>query len=207
MFTAAIFAIGTPASADKVAVAPAISSETAGSYDYFFSVRPEFLALFGEITSAGFAAEFGMAGSNRLFFTAEFNGGVHYAGGGLNFGYTSIVHDIRYRYLQIKSGSPFDELRFTAGVHAGLHHIVIPVNLESTSGDRLGRIYGQYTGMAGIFWKFTWGYIDVTNRLLFGYRRDSPWYEEAVNDIIRKKNANLAYTIGIGYTITRERGQ
>jgi hypothetical protein len=198
LFITAILAARVPAGAAEVGNAPAIGM--AESWSYFVSARPEFLAVFGEITSAGFAAEFGLMDFNGLFFSAELNGGAYYGGFGLNAGYSSVIHDLRF-------DSPFDELRFTAGVYVGFHHVTIPVNLESESGERLGRIYGSHRGMAGLFWKFTCGYIDVTNRLLFGYRNRSPWYDEAVNDIVRKRYDGLVYTIGIGYTLTKERGR
>jgi hypothetical protein len=173
-----------------------------GDDNYFFSARPEFLVLFGEITSAGFAAEFGYLNSKKLFLTGELSGGARYAGAGLNMGYSSILYDFGYHGIY-GSNNPSSELRLTAGVHAGYHHVTIPVNLESESGENLGRIYGRHTATAGLFWKFTCGYVDITNKLLFGYRSNSPWYDETVNDIIKKQSGSLVYTVGIGYTITR----
>lgn len=159
--------------------------------DFVFSVRPEFIAG-TSATGVGAAVELGSISRNGFYFSAQLSGGGAYFGGLLNFG-VGISRD--------------EAIKNVLGFSAGYHNTLLLVNFIKEN-ETLNSQTGTNIGIAGLFWKLMFGWdnnFDITNRILFGHRRNPDFYYEDDNRTVFEEGFNATWTLGIGYTLIRKR--
>ena len=141
---------------------------------------------------AGGAAELGVIGRNGFYFSTQLSGGGVYYGGFLNFG-----------ACFNKNGM----LKNAVGVSAGYQNTLLSVNFWQEN-EIIKSETGTNTSIGGLFWKLMFGRernFDITNRVLFGQRRNPDFYEQENGRIIFDEGFNTTWTLGIGYTLIRKR--
>jgi hypothetical protein len=171
---------------EQVADQPAEKAATSADkpFAYFLSFRPEYVEVFDEISTVGLCLEFGLLSRNGLFLTADLSAGINYLGGMANVGYS------------------FDmpALRIIGGVSGGYHRTTLVAKLVTENDRLVGREYGENVGFGGPFLKLTWKDIDITGRVLFGRKSDSPVFDE-VEYIVKNSGNTATWSIGIGYNM------
>ena len=158
---------------------------------FVFSFRPELVAA-TSVMGAGAALELGVIGKNGFYFSSELSGGGVYYGGLLNFG-----------ACLNKDGA----VKNVLGVSAGYHNTFLFVNFRKKN-EIVKYETGTNLGVAGLFWKFMFGKdqnLDVTNRILFGYKKNPDIYNAKSDRIIFDEGFNATWTLGVGYTLRRKR--
>ena len=172
-----------------------------------FSLRSEFLSGLSA-RGIGGTLELGSIGRNGFYFTFEGGGGAVYGGGGINLG-----------GCFNRDGNVKNVLGLTMGRWNTNVYVDVSVN-------RNGSYYQSYSdyhehsnlSFGGVFWKILFGKkgnLDVTNKLLFGYRdvcRDTGtyyggnggygYYNSFYSD---KQLFNLTHSLSVGYTLTKGR--
>jgi hypothetical protein len=169
----------------------ATNRQIQGNRHFVFSLRPELVAG-TSVMGAGGTVELGVIGANGFYFSTELNGGGVYYGGALNFG---------------KCLNRDGLLKNAVGVSAGYHNTLLFVNFIKEN-ETLKSQTGTNIGIVGIFWKLMFGEeknIDITNRILFGWKKNPGFYNSENEKIVFEEGINTTWTIGIGYTLTRKR--
>jgi hypothetical protein len=149
------------------------------------------LIVLGEISTVGADFEFGFAYDNGFFLSADIGGGIHYIGGGLNAGYAF-------------SGG--GRVKNVFGVTGGYRYTALAVNFVDEAGKSVERRVGDNMGVGGIFWKIMSGgarKFDFTNKIVFGHKKDSAWYDKDENEIYTVDGFSATYYVSIGYVITK----
>jgi hypothetical protein len=170
---------------------PASAKTTSGgSGKFVFSLRPE-LTVGTSVMGAGISVEFGAIGKKGLYFTGELNGGSVF-GGGLNIG-----------GCFNKDGNVKNVLGFSVGYRNALHFVDLTRNnvVEQSA-------VGTNIGIAGAFWELMFGRnknFNVTNKVLLGLRKNPVDYDWIGGSFIYEEGINVAYILGIGYTLTKEK--
>jgi hypothetical protein len=174
----------------SVAAAPPAAVRHDG-LSYVFSGGPELLIVLGEISTVGADFEFGLAYDNGFFFSADIGGGIHYIGGGLNAGYT------------FAGGG---HIKNTVGVTSGYRYTALAVNFVNKAGKSVERRVGDNMGFGGIFWKIASDKaqrFNLTNKVVFGYKKDSAWYDRDKHEIYTVDGFSATYYVSIGYVIMK----
>jgi hypothetical protein len=158
---------------------------------YLLSARNEILIVMGEISTVGLNFEVGLFDVNGFYVSADFGGGANYYGFGINVGY---------------SFTGYGNTSHIVGMSGNFHNTALVANFASSAGTSFAREVGINRNFAGVFWKLIpWpdDNLDVTNRLLFGYRRDSAWWDKSMGEIYYKKGFSVTYSLTAGYTLIR----
>jgi len=168
-----------------------------GANTFVFSLRPEFASGFTAI-GVGASTEWGIVTPNNLYLTGELSGGWRYFGIEANIGRCLN----RERELNVFGGA---KLRHVLGGTAGYRNILHPVTFrDAHTGETLKVENGDNIGIAGGFWKITLGgrhNLDVTNKILFGYKKNPHDYDE--DAVSHDKGFDVIYALGIGYTLKK----
>jgi len=193
----------TAAAVDSMVVIYTIAggADTSGRVDNFasygrerkrlYSVRNDIMIVLGEISSAGLNFEAGLIDENGYLISLDIGGGVNYWGVGLNVGYSFNVSE---------------NSKHIIGVSGNFHNTELIVRVRTESGAKVSTEYGCNRGFAGIFWKvMPWETknLDITNRFLFGYKRDSAWWDDDNAEIEYRKGFSVTYSLTVGYTLMK----
>jgi hypothetical protein len=159
-----------------------------------FSVRPQFLSA-GSIIGAGATAELGKIDKNGFYLTGELSAGAGYFGGLLNGG-----------MCLNKDGF----VKNVLGLSAGIHFSGVFVDFTDYSGKWLARDKDINMNFGGAFYKILIGReknFDLIYRFMLGYRKNPTDYLKETGDFIYEKGLGMAYSLSIGYTLTKVREQ
>ncbi|MCL2845970.1 MAG: hypothetical protein FWE23_11090 [Chitinivibrionia bacterium] len=159
-----------------------------------FSVRPEFITT-GAVMGVGATAEFGKINTNGLYLSSELSLGAAFLGGWFNIG-----------MCFNKDGG----VKNVLGLGAGAHFSGAYVDFRNYNGTWLGRDKEINMNFVGAFHKLLIGReknIDITNRFMLGYRRNPVDFLKETDSFVYDNGLGMAYTLSIGYTLTRVRGQ
>lgn len=190
-----VSAAGTEAAIDTIIIADLIKTDNFSSHkrerEWLLSARNDLIIVLGEISSVGLILEAGMIDENGYLLSLDVGGGANYWGVGLNAGYVfkgygNSVHAV--------------------GVSGNFHHTELVVHVKSKRGAAISTEYGVNRAFAGAFWKMIpWetGNLDITNRFLFGYKRDSAWWDDDNAEIEYKKGFSVTYSFTVGYTLMK----
>ena len=185
--------IKTSSPAYKTTPDAAVQKTSVKNGCFVFSIRPE-LATSTSVTSAGVGVELGKIGKKGFYFTGEINGGGIYWGGGLNLG--ACIN---------KDGL----VKNVLGASLGYRNSLYIVDIENKNGKKLAESEkGDNLSIAGLFWKLVIGKeknFDITNKVLFGYKKNPTDYDIKTDSVIYKEGINTTYILGIGYTLTRKK--
>ena len=158
---------------------------------FVFSISPEFVQG-SAVMGAGGSVELGVIGKNNFYFTGELNGGGIYYGGGVNIG-----------GCFNKDGNVKNVLGISAGYRNTLYFIDFTKN-----GEILTTQTGNNISAGGGFYKLMFGKannFDVTNKLLFGFRKNPVSYKQSNGEITYEEGFNMTYVLGVGYTLTKSK--
>jgi hypothetical protein len=184
--------VDTAAVPARVAEAP--TTVRFDGLSYTFSGGLEFLIVLGEISTVGVDFEFGLVYDKGLFLSLDLGGGIHYIGGGLNAGY-------------IFTGG--GHVKNALGATGGYRYTALAVNFVDEAGKSVDYRVGDNFGFGGIFWKIMSGKthkFDFTNKIVFGHKKDSAWYDREKGEIYTKDGFSVTYYVSIGY-IFMKRGK
>ena len=159
-----------------------------------FSVRPEFITT-GAIMGIGATAEFGKINTNGLYLSSELSLGAAFLGAWFNIG-----------MCFNKDGN----IKNVLGLGAGAHFSGVYVDFWNYNGTWLGREKDINMNFVGAFHKLLIGReqnIDITNRFMLGHRKNPVDYLKETDSFVYENGLGMAYTLSIGYTLTRVRGQ
>ena len=155
------------------------------------SLRNELLVVTGEISTIGFNFEAGLIFPGGFFIGADAGGGINYYGAALNLGYTVTTDDHSVHII---------------GLSGNYHNTTLVARLVSIDGAFISRECGINESFAGLFWKIMPGDmrgLDITNKLLFGYKRDSVWFDREIGEIVTKDGFSTTYSLTVGYTLMK----
>jgi len=160
-------------------------------FNYLFSFRPELLIVFGEISSIGAVFELGLIDKSGLLLSLDFGGGLHYYGVGLNLGYSFTAANNAIAVF---------------GLSGNYHYTDLVVYFNDRNGVNIARECGVNKSYAGVFWKIIprkSGNLDITNRILFGYKRDSAWYDREKHEVYKKDMSTVTYSVTVGAALVK----
>jgi len=156
------------------------------------SLRNEVLAVVGEISTVGLIFEAGLLDRRGFYIGVDLGGGINYYGVGINAGY---------------SFNTYDRTTHIAGLSGNFHHTDLVVRFVTDEGASYAREIGLNRAYGGIFWKIIPGgetkLFDVTNKMLFGYKHDSAWYDYDIGEIVRKEGFTVTYSFSLGFNLIR----
>jgi hypothetical protein len=199
------------AKADSLAKANKISKEIKANRNnnFLFSIRPEFVfagiyqkdTVFSDspkdtsviratANGVGASMELGAIISEIFYFTTELSGGMRYFGGWLNAG---ACFDFGFPYV--------------VGVSAGFHNTLLPVEFKRND-KILASKNGQNISFAGIFSKHILGNegnLDITNKILFGYKKNPVAYNQSGKEFVYDGGFNFTYILSVGYTFIKNK--
>lgn len=164
-----------------------------GKYTLVYSFRPELtLGMARSANGVGGAAGFGVIHDN-LYTGADISGGAYYFGGDANIG------------IYLKSG---DYIGNVFGLNLGFWRR--SAALEIPDGDIvLGEENENTFAIGGMFWKFLYGKqscVDVTNKIMFGYRDELTAfasYDPKGYTIRKQRKFAAVYSFSVGLTIKK----
>jgi len=180
-----------PALAGKAVVAADNFAYHKGERSRMLSIRNDLMILIGEVSSFGLNFEFGMLDENGFLLSLDAGAGVNYYGVGVNVGYSFTG-----------SGNSVNII----GVSGNFHNTELVVRVRSGSGPLVSTEYGKNRAYGGIFWKIMPlenEPLDITNRFLFGYKRNSAWWDGDLGEITFKKGFSVTYSLTAGYTLMK----
>jgi hypothetical protein len=159
---------------------------------YVLSVRPEMVRSVS--SDVGGVAGLGILSGRGFYLGAEFRGGQAYLGGDLNIGYMFNKDRLIRNILGISGGWQNKKSQ----------EKVLDRGVIITEYERNNYAFG------GVFWKFLVGRrinLDITNKLLFGYRTTGIYTESLTSlyDIEEIRRFNMTYSLGIGVSLIRSR--
>jgi hypothetical protein len=179
------------AEAERLARQSEIETKKENGAKFVFSFRPEFVSE-TSVMGAGASIELGGITENSVYFTGEFSGGRNYVGIGFNIG-----------GCLNKDGAIKNVFGISAGLH-GMAHIID----FTKNGEILTSQVGSNISVAGGFYKIMFGKkknFDVTNKLLFGFRRNPVSYKHSIGYVTYEDGLNMTYILSIGYTLTKSK--
>ncbi|MCL1947914.1 MAG: hypothetical protein FWF51_12320 [Chitinivibrionia bacterium] len=162
-----------------------------GGAKFVFSFRPEYVSG-TSVSGAGASIELGGITQNSFYFTGELSGGGIY--GGLAFNIGGCAN---------KDGAVKNVFGISAGLRNMLYYIEFTEN-----GQKFITEGGSNISIFGGFWKLMFGdanNFDITNKILFGFRKNPIDYDKNNREVIYEESFNATYILSIGYTLTKSK--